>query len=90
MVPVHLNELAPEGARGTFPGFTYQLGNLLASQNQVFQARFAKSHGNNFGLAITALTALAAGLLALITWRGPERKGKPFAGQADGQGRDSA
>ena len=49
MVPVHLNELSPEGARGTFPGFTYQLGNLVASNNQRWQARFAESHGNNYG-----------------------------------------
>jgi SHS family lactate transporter-like MFS transporter len=82
MAPVHLNELSPEGARGTFPGFTYQLGNLLASRNQVFQARFAQAHGNNFGLAITVVTALAAVLLSLVTWRGPERKGVAFAGQA--------
>jgi SHS family lactate transporter-like MFS transporter len=81
MVPVHLNELSPEGARGTFPGFTYQLGNLLASGNQTLQARFAISHGNNYGLAITVLTAGAALLLALVTWLGPERKGVAFAGQ---------
>jgi SHS family lactate transporter-like MFS transporter len=81
MVPVHLNELSPEGARGTFPGFTYQLGNLLASRNQYFQAKFAGAHGNNFGLAITAVTAGAALVLALVTWLGPERKGVAFAGQ---------
>ena len=28
VIPVHLNELSPAEARGTFPGFTYQLGNL--------------------------------------------------------------
>jgi SHS family lactate transporter-like MFS transporter len=81
MVPVHLNELSPEGTRGTFPGFAYQLGNLFSSQNQPLQAAFAKSHGNNFGMAITLLTAGAAMLLALVTWLGPERKGVAFAGQ---------
>jgi SHS family lactate transporter-like MFS transporter len=30
IIPAHLNELSPEEVRGTFPGFTYQLGNLLA------------------------------------------------------------
>jgi SHS family lactate transporter-like MFS transporter len=84
MVPVHLNELSPEGARGTFPGFTYQLGNLISSNNQHFQARFAQAHGNNYGLAITVVTAAAALLLALVTWRGPERKGVAFAGQQSG------
>jgi SHS family lactate transporter-like MFS transporter len=81
MVPVHLNELAPDGTRGTFPGFTYQLGNLLASNNQFLQARFATNHGNNYGLAISVVTGGAALLLALVTWLGPERKGVAFAGQ---------
>jgi MFS transporter, SHS family, lactate transporter len=84
MVPVHLNELSPEGTRGTFPGFTYQLGNLFASRNQILQARFAEGHGNNYGLAITVLTAGAALLVALVTWLGPERKGVAFAGQDAG------
>jgi len=30
-IPAHLNEIAPELARGTFPGFVYQLGNLIAA-----------------------------------------------------------
>jgi SHS family lactate transporter-like MFS transporter len=33
VVPAHLNELSPDIVRGTFPGFVYQLGNLLASYN---------------------------------------------------------
>jgi SHS family lactate transporter-like MFS transporter len=81
MVPVHLNELSPEGARGTFPGFAYQLGNLLASKNQPLQATFAARHGNNYGLAITLLAVAAALLVSLVTWLGPERKGVAFAGQ---------
>ncbi len=31
IIPAHLNEIAPPTARGTFPGLTYQLGNLLAA-----------------------------------------------------------
>ena len=31
IIPAHLNEIAPRLARGTFPGFVYQLGNLIAS-----------------------------------------------------------
>ena len=33
IIPVHLNELSPPEIRATFPGFVYQLGNLLASGN---------------------------------------------------------
>jgi len=31
VIPAHLNELSPAEARGTFPGVTYQLGNLVAA-----------------------------------------------------------
>ena len=34
VIPVHLNELSPDDSRGTFPGFVYQLGNLIASFTQ--------------------------------------------------------
>src|SRR3954463_13001534 len=37
VVPVHLNELSPGRARGIFPGFAYQLGNLAAAWNVEFQ-----------------------------------------------------
>jgi hypothetical protein len=39
VIPVHLNELSPDEARGTFPGFVYQLGNLLASANARYRQR---------------------------------------------------
>jgi SHS family lactate transporter-like MFS transporter len=81
MVPAHLNELSPEGARGTFPGFTYQLGNLFSSGNQTLQAAFATARGNDYGLAIALLTGVAALLVSLVAWLGPERKGVAFAGQ---------
>lgn len=31
VIPAHLNELSPNDVRGTFPGFTYQLGNLITA-----------------------------------------------------------
>ncbi|GHO46723.1 MFS transporter [Ktedonospora formicarum] len=33
VIPAHLNELSPAEVRGTFPGLTYQLGNLIAAAN---------------------------------------------------------
>ena len=44
IVPAHLNELSPEGVRGTFPGFTYQLGNLIASLNFPLQTWIAQKN----------------------------------------------
>lgn len=92
IVPAHLNELSPEGTRGTFPGFTYQLGNLLASRNQVFQARLADPGamtlgfaGVSYGFALATVTAAAAILLVAVTLLGPERKGVAFAGQRTDQ-----
>src|SRR5580692_8313860 len=42
-VPAHLNELSPPDARGTFPGFAYQLGNLLAAINANLQTSLMKA-----------------------------------------------
>ena len=44
VIPAHLNELSPPAVRGTFPGFAYQLGNLLSSRNAVIQAKLAEQH----------------------------------------------
>ena len=52
IIPVHLNELSPPLARSLFPGFAYQLGNLIASKNAPIQAGIAESHGNNYALAL--------------------------------------
>src|ERR1019366_5086904 len=46
VVPVHLNELSPQGLRATFPGFVYQLGNLIASLNAPLQATIAEHHSS--------------------------------------------
>jgi SHS family lactate transporter-like MFS transporter len=78
IVPVHLNELSPEGARGTFPGFTYQLGNLLASANATIQAGIAESHGGNYGLGLAIIAGIVAVAVAVLSWFGRERKGVVF------------
>nr|MDQ2868794.1 MFS transporter [Verrucomicrobiota bacterium] len=46
VVPVHLNELSPAGVRGTFPGFAYQLGNLLAANTAVIETRLANHYAD--------------------------------------------
>jgi SHS family lactate transporter-like MFS transporter len=74
IVPVHLNELSPGAVRAMFPGFAYQIGNLLMSRNAVFQAGIAKSHGGNYGLALAIFGGVTAVLIAIWTAIGPERK----------------
>ncbi|MDQ2889020.1 MAG: MFS transporter [Gemmatimonadota bacterium] len=78
VIPVHLNELSPDEVRGTFPGFAYQLGNLLASGNATLQAAFAASHGGNYGFALAVVAATAAVLIAVLTFFGPEKRGVIF------------
>jgi MFS transporter, SHS family, lactate transporter len=82
IVPVHLNELSPPLARSLFPGFAYQLGNLIASKNAPFQAGIAESHGNNYGLALAIFGGAMAVLIAVWTALGPERKNADFAAEA--------
>jgi SHS family lactate transporter-like MFS transporter len=81
VIPVHLNELSPHSVRGTFPGFTYQLGNFFASKNATIQTTLAVSLGNNFGfvLAITAATVAIA--VVAVAGLGPEARGVRFGGQ---------
>ncbi|MCE0499285.1 MAG: MFS transporter [Methylacidiphilales bacterium] len=78
VVPAHLNELSPPELRGTFPGFAYQLGNLLASSNAVLQAKIAQSHGGNYALALASVAAAAVLALFTITACGYENKGVAF------------
>jgi SHS family lactate transporter-like MFS transporter len=81
VVPAHLNELSPPAARGTFPGFAYQLGNLFAAANAYVQARIAETHGNNYGMALALVCGVVAVVLAVVTWLGPEKKGVAFTAQ---------
>ncbi len=80
IIPVHLNELSPPEARGSFPGYAYQVGNLLASGNLVWQAQIAKAQGNNYGLALALVAGAVCVVIAVLTMFGPERRGVEFAG----------
>lgn len=80
VIPVHLNELSPDEVRGTFPGFAYQLGNLLASGNATLQAGFAASHGGDYALALAVVAGIAAVVIAVLTYFGPEQHGVVFGG----------
>jgi putative sialic acid transporter len=75
IVPVHLNELSPPEVRGTFPGFVYQLGNLLASVNATIQSGYAADHNNDYATALALVAVCAALAIALLVGFGIERKG---------------
>jgi SHS family lactate transporter-like MFS transporter len=83
IIPAHLSELAPPLVRGTFPGLTYQLGNLIAAgtlQFEVFFAahRFATPMGPNYAAAMALFMLIGFGAVILMTLLGgivaPERR----------------
>jgi MFS transporter, SHS family, lactate transporter len=76
VVPAHLNELSPPAVRGTFPGFAYQIGNLLSSRNGVLQAKIAEQrYGGLFAPVLAWTLLIVATLVAVVTGSGHERKG---------------
>jgi len=84
VIPVHLNELSPDDARGTFPGFVYQLGNLIASVNATLQADLAARNGGNYALALAVVAGTVAVLIVVLTVRGSEAKGVAFGAPRTG------
>src|SRR5580698_73387 len=84
VIPVHLNELSPEHARATFPGFVYQLGNLIASANATIQAGIAGYYGGDYAFALAVVAGTVAIVIAILTAVGTEAKGVVFGtGAAD-------
>ena len=82
VVPVHLNELSPAEARGTFPGFAYGLANLFASTNAFWQAKIAEAHGDNYGLALALFVGVGAVVISIVVSLGPEAKGVSLFAEA--------
>jgi MFS transporter, SHS family, lactate transporter len=83
VIPAHLNELSPPEVRGTFPGFTYQVGNFIASSNASIQTALALKYGGNYGTAFAVVLACAALAIAVIAALGPEKKESVLGGEAN-------
>lgn len=84
VIPAHLNELSPPAVRATFPGLAYQLGNLLASRNSVFQAKLAERHyGGNYAPVLAWTVVLVATLVVVISLSGKEIKGADLSSTAN-------
>jgi MFS transporter, SHS family, lactate transporter len=80
VIPVHLNELAADAARGLMPGLTYQLGILLASPTNALQYALRGRFG--YGWALAGFETVTILTLALLLWRGAEAHGKSFVPEA--------
>ena len=78
VIPAHLNELSPDEARGTFPGFVYQLGNLIASVNAPLQASIAAHYGGDYAIALALVAGIVAVAIVILAAVGTEAKGVAF------------
>jgi SHS family lactate transporter-like MFS transporter len=89
IVPAYANEVSPPDVRGTFPGFTYQLGNLIASPVLQIEAILATQHFGtklkpNYPAALAVCVALILIGVIVITAIGyrvapPERRNEALA-----------
>jgi len=76
VIPVHLNELSADTARGLMPGLAYQLGILLAAPTNSIQYALRDHFGYQWALAgFEVFTILA---LAILLWLGAEAHGREF------------
>jgi SHS family lactate transporter-like MFS transporter len=75
VIPAHLNEISPPEVRATFPGFVYQLGNLLAAVNLNLQVAIADANGQNYGMAMAIVVATVAIVIFMMVAFGPEKRG---------------
>jgi SHS family lactate transporter-like MFS transporter len=80
IVPAHLNELSPPGARAILPGFAYQLGNLIMSRMGPWQAGIAEAHGNDYALPLSWTVGIVGVVLAIVVMLGGENKSLEMLG----------
>lgn len=87
VIPIHLNELSPPAYRSSFPGITYQLGNMISSPsaqivNAIAESHFIRSKSGElveaYGPTMGIATAIIAMGIAFTTAFGPERRGRAF------------
>ena len=76
IIPVHLNELSPNPVRGLLPGFTYQIGILLAASTPTIE--FALRDRLGYPWALTSFELVVIAGLAVLLVFGRENHGKSF------------
>ncbi len=76
IIPVHLNELSPDAVRGLLPGFTYQIGILLAASTP--RVEFALRDHLGYAWALTGFELVVIAALALMLVFGTEKRGRSF------------
>jgi SHS family lactate transporter-like MFS transporter len=76
IIPVHLNELSPNAVRGLLPGFTYQIGILLAASTPTVE--FALRDRLGYPWALTSFELVVIAGLCLLLLFGRENRGRSF------------
>jgi len=76
VIPVHLNELAADAARGLMPGMAYQLGILFAAPTNSIEYALREHFGYQWALAGFEIVTIVA--LVLLLWRGAEEHSRSF------------
>ena len=79
VIPAHLNEIAPDSARGLVPGLAYQLGILFAAPVNTIEYALRDHFGYQWALA--GFEGVNIILLAIIVLLGREDRGKHFVQQ---------
>jgi len=76
VIPVHLNEMAADSARGLMTGLTYQFGVLLSSPTNSIEYALRDRVGYQWAIAGFEIVTILA--LALLLSLGTERHGRSF------------
>ena len=76
IIPVHLNELAPDAVRGLMPGLAYQLGILIASPVNTIQHGLRDRVGYSWALAGFEIFVML--VLTVVLLFGREEHGRAF------------
>ena len=76
MIPVHLNELSADAARGLMPGLAYQLGILFASPTNSIEYALRHRFGYEWALAGFEIVTIVS--LAILLLGGTEAHGREF------------
>ena len=84
VIPVHLNELSADAARGLMPGLAYQLGILLASPTNSLQ--FALHNRFGYQWALAGFEVVTIVVLAVLLLSGSEAHSREFVQQKNKSG----
>src|SRR6201984_2353709 len=76
VIPVHLNELSADAARGLMPGLAYQLGILIAAPTNSIEYALRERFGYQWALAGFEVVTIV--VLVLLLWRGAEEHSRSF------------